>query len=56
MIENYKSTVINQDIYENELESNDKFYKEIEEKNRQNNSFAIDDTAVIICKGVISNL
>ena len=45
MIENYKSTVINQDIYENELESNDKFYKEIEEKNRQNNSFAIDDTA-----------
>ena len=42
MIENYKSTVINESVYE-EIDNNSYFYREIESKNRQNNSFALDD-------------
>ena len=43
MIENYKSTVIDKSLYE-EIDDDPYFYKKIEEKSRQNNSFAIDDT------------
>ena len=43
MIQNYKSTIIDQDIYE-DMEDDTYFYKDIESKGMQNNSFAIDDT------------
>ena len=43
MIQNYKSTVIDQNTYE-DMEDDSHFYKDIETKGMQNNSFAIDDT------------
>ena len=42
MIENYKSTVIDQDRY-GEISNNDKFYRETKDENQKNNTYAIDD-------------